>query len=168
MLISWDSQPLSVQILSFNAVFGIKLVRKWVGVPLLGVGTSWKSWICHCWRRKNKNAYQWQIHDSQEGGVPTYYLDDFCQNLHENEIDWIERGRPSSCIRRCLRSQPFNTVSSGQNVGRVNQYSTTEVFSWLLKGDHERPISDLSIFTSENVSRLEGARQLKIKQDMML
>ena len=37
----------------------------------------------------------------------------------------------------------------------VNQYPTAEVAS-RLQGNYKRPIRDLSIFTTDNVSRLEG------------
>ena len=49
-----------------------------------------------------------------------------------------------------------HTVASGNDVGRVIKDSTASMTSYRLKGDHERPISDLSIFTSDNVPNPKG------------
>ena len=55
-----------------------------------------------------------------------------------------------------LRIGSNHTVASSNDVGGVIKDSTTDVASYRLKGDHERPISDLSIFTSSNVPSPEG------------
>ena len=150
MLINWGAHPFSVLIISFSCSFRHKLceIIGWCHHPGIWCSTLTKTdwWFQDSWGCTNllfgnilaKSVWKWK------------------------KVDWEGAWSPStSLVCWCLRSQPFNTMSSSQNVSGVNQYPTAEVVSWLLKRHHERPISDLSIFASEDISRLEGWGSLK-------
>ena len=57
-----------------------------------------------------------------------------------------------------LRVWSIYTVSSGQNSGGSHYHCTAEVTSKRLKRDHEWPICDLSIFTSDHIPCPERGR----------
>ena len=58
-----------------------------------------------------------------------------------------------------LRRVSNNTMCSSENMSGIKEYSTTKVASRrTLQRDHERPISNLSIFTSDHIPYPERSR----------
>ena len=73
-----------------------------------------KFWNALCPHAVADPGFPRRLGRQSHSGAPTYFLDNFYQNLYENEEIWAERGcaPPPSPIRQCIRPRDVHVASS--------------------------------------------------------